>query len=202
MSQKKLALLIATRNPHKTREFISLLGPEFDVRDLVGTAAPAVEETGATFGENARLKAEQTSRWLGDYVLADDSGLEVDALAGAPGVFSARFAGESATDSENVAKLLRALAQCESGKRSARFRCVLAVARRGEILRVAESAVEGTITRSARGTDGFGYDPVFRPTGFKQTFGELPAEIKNSISHRARAVEALRPWLHHNLQGN
>jgi XTP/dITP diphosphohydrolase len=129
-------------------------------------------------------------------VVADDSGLEVDALKGAPGVYSARYAGEGATDQQNVERLLAELRR--SGVRppfSARFRCVLALARNGEAVKTFDGAVEGTIVDAPRGEGGFGYDPVFLPTGFEQTFGELTAEKKNSLSHRGRAIRLLRAVL-------
>lgn len=190
-------LLLATRNTHKTREFSEILGPDFAVRDLAGeSAAPVVEESGATFVENAILKAVAISKWSGDLVVADDSGLEVDALNGAPGVYSARYAGVGATDRENIARLLAELRR--SGAQppfTARFRCVLALARGGEVMDTFEGAVEGTIVEAPRGQGGFGYDPVFQPAGSTQTFGELPADAKNSQSHRAKAIGRLRAAL-------
>ena len=185
-------LLLATRNPHKTHEFIEILGERFQVRDLAETRAfdPA-EETGLTFEENAILKAVDASKHFPELVVADDSGLEVDALDGAPGVLSARYAGEHATDAENVAKLLRELSTRQAPW-PARFRCCVALARAGEILGTFEDAVEGTIVNAPRGSEGFGYDPVFKPEGFEQTFAELSPAEKNRISHRARAISALR----------
>jgi XTP/dITP diphosphohydrolase len=199
-----MELLLATHNAYKAREFRELLGGNFDVSDL--TAFPELtlpKETGGTFEENARLKAIAASkdRQVQDrhlLVLADDSGLEVDALGGAPGIFSARYAGEEATDKENIDKLLRELERVgahRSSQRAARFRCVLALACAGTILNILSGAVEGTIVDLPRGSHGFGYDPIFLPEGFDQTFGELPAEIKNQISHRARAVRAFRAAL-------
>jgi XTP/dITP diphosphohydrolase len=182
-------IIIATRNAHKTREFAQLLGDEFKVVDLNSfPQIEPVEETGSTFAENAILKASSASGKIVDLVLADDSGLEVDALGGAPGIFSARYAGENATDEQNIVKLLRALAQ--TNNRAARFRCVLALARHGELLGAFDGVVEGTIADLPRGSFGFGYDPIFMPSGFEQTFAELPA--KNEMSHRAKAVSALR----------
>lgn len=190
-------LIIATRNPHKTREFSEILGSEFVVRDLSGEPeAPVVEETGSTFAENAILKAVAISKWSGDLVVSDDSGLEVDALKGAPGVYSARYAGEGATDQQNVERLLAELRR--SGARppfTARFRCVLALARDGEAVKTFDGTVEGTIVDAPRGEGGFGYDPVFQPAGLEQTFGELTAEKKNSLSHRGRAIRLLRAML-------
>lgn len=184
--------LLATRNPHKTREFAEILGDVFDIRDLVDTPeSPVVEETGLTFETNAILKAVETSKHMPGMVVADDSGLEVDALGGAPGIFSARYAGEDATDAENVAKLLAELSHYPPGPHSARFRCALALAREGAFLETFHGVVEGTIVDAPRGGDGFGYDPVFQPLGFGQTFGELGAAEKNRISHRARAIQSL-----------
>lgn len=187
-------VLLATRNSHKTREFAEILGAEFVVRDLAEELElPVVEETGATFAENATLKAVATSRQFPGVVVADDSGLEVDSLNGAPGVYSARYAGEGATDKQNVAKLLAELEK-HPGSRpySARFRCVLAFAKEGDLLGTFEGIVEGTIVDAPRGSDGFGYDPVFQPLGSTQTFAELPSAEKNRISHRGRAIQLLR----------
>lgn len=190
-------LLLATRNSHKTREFAEILGPEFVVRDLAGELElPVVEETGVTFAENAALKAMATSRHFPGLVVADDSGLEVDALNGAPGVYSARYAGEGAADKQNVAKLLAELEKHPASRPySARFRCVLVLAKEGDLLGAFEGAVEGTIVDAPRGSDGFGYDPVFQPTGSTQTFAELPSAEKNRISHRGRAIQSLRTAL-------
>jgi XTP/dITP diphosphohydrolase len=190
-------LLLATRNFHKTREFADVLGPEFSVRDLSAeTEAPSVDETGSTFAENAILKAVGISRWSGGLVVADDSGLEVDALSGAPGVYSARYAGPGATDQENIARLLSELRRFELGTVfTARFRCVLALARGGELVETFEGAVEGTIVATPKGNTGFGYDPIFRPAGLTVTFGELTPEEKNAISHRGQAIRALRKAL-------
>lgn len=187
-------LLLATRNSHKTREFSETLGAGFVVRDLSGEwEAPAIEETGATFAENAILKAIAISKQFAGLVVADDSGLEVDALHGAPGVYSARYAGRDATDSENIVRLFLELRKCADERPfAARFRCVLALARSGEMLGTFEGAVEGTIVDPPRGAAGFGYDPVFQPAGLNQTFAELSSAEKNRISHRARAIRLLR----------
>ena len=191
-------LIVATRNTHKTREIQQLLGPEFEVRDL--SEYPEISETvenGESFEENAKLKAVAVSKKLPGLVIADDSGLEVDALGGAPGIYSARYADAKATDKQNMDKLLEELAQIgvEANQRRARFRCALALAREGRIVGIFEGAVEGTIVDPARGSHGFGYDPIFVPNEFEETFGELPAELKNTISHRARAIRALRAGL-------
>jgi XTP/dITP diphosphohydrolase len=190
-------LLLATRNAHKTREFGEILGPDVAVRDLSEEPeAPVIEETGATFADNAILKAVGISKHFPGLVVADDSGLEVDALNGAPGVFSARYAGTQATDAQNIARLLSELST-RSDQRPfvARFRCVLAVARDGQLRNTVEGFIEGTIVDAPRGNSGFGYDPVFQPIGFDQTFGELPSETKNKISHRAKAIRAVRSAL-------
>jgi XTP/dITP diphosphohydrolase len=190
-------LLLATRNAHKTREFSEILGNEFDVRDLSGEPdAPAIEETGATFAENAILKAVAISQQFPGLVVGDDSGLEVDALGGAPGVYSARYSGPGAKDSDNIARLLSELRKLSIERPySARFRCVLALARDGELLDTFEGVVEGAIVEPPRGTGGFGYDPVFQPAGLAQTFGEIVPEKKNRISHRANAIRLLRAAL-------
>lgn len=190
-------LLLATRNAHKTREFAQMLGATCAVSDLTGrTDLPEVEESGRTFEENATLKAVTISRLVGGLVVADDSGLEVEALDGAPGVYSARYAGAGASDSDNVAKLLADLtAGGVKAEAAARFRCVLAVARTGVLVQMFEGAVGGVIRPTATGTRGFGYDPVFKPEGSDLTFAQMGDEAKNAVSHRARAVEQLRKFL-------
>ena len=190
-----MKLVIATRNAGKAKEFRELLGDEFEIEDLSGYPdVPEVAETGKTFAENAALKAEAVSRLFDHLVLADDSGLEVEALNGAPGIYSARYSGEGATSVRNIEKLLRELEMHDprGQNRGARFRCVIAVARDGHILHFVEGKVEGSIIATPRGSGGFGYDPVFLPNEQDKTFGELAAHIKNRISHRAKAVEALR----------
>jgi XTP/dITP diphosphohydrolase len=185
-------LLLATRNSHKTREFAEILGAGFEIRDLADAAElPVVDETGLTFEANAILKAVEISKHFEELVVADDSGLEVDALQGAPGIYSARYAGAHATDAANVAKLLAELARQNVAARPARFRCALALAQRGELLRTFEGVIEGKIVDQPRGSAGFGYDPVFQPHGFEQTFAELSPVEKNRISHRAQAIRLL-----------
>ncbi len=189
-------LILATRNAHKTREFTEMLGADFTVEDL--RTHPGIDEViedGATFAENARRKAVAVSRQLPGLVLADDSGLEVDSLGGAPGVFSARFAGPEATDAANRRKLLEALRPIATPHRGARFRCALALARDGRVLAICEGTVVGQIVRQARGSAGFGYDALFQPNEFSETFAELPAAMKNSISHRGRAVPKMKQFL-------
>jgi XTP/dITP diphosphohydrolase len=193
-------LLLATRNAHKTREFAEILGKDFEVSDLSSVRdAPEIKETGGSFKENAILKALAVSRTKDRHLLvvADDSGLEVDALKGAPGIYSARYAGENVSDQANVDKLLRELSRqnLPASKRTARFRCVTALARAGKLLGTFEGLVEGAIADLARGRNGFGYDPIFVPEGFDRTFAELPAEIKNKISHRGKAIASLREGL-------
>jgi XTP/dITP diphosphohydrolase len=189
-----LRLLLATRNAHKTREFAEILGKEFEVCDFSSVPdAREIEETGATFEENAVLKALAASQDRHLLVAADDSGLEVDALDGAPGVYSARYAGQEATDEQNVDKLLSELARrnVSRPKLTARFRCVIALAREGKLLNTFEGVAEGVIIDLPHGEHGFGYDPIFVPKGFDRTFAELPAEMKNEISHRAQAARKL-----------
>ena len=191
-------LLLATRNAHKMREFRELLGPGFDVIDLSSFPEIAIpKETGRTFEENATLKAIAASKKLPNLVIADDSGLEVEALGGAPGIFSARYAGENAGDVPNVNKLLHELRKrnIATEKRSAQFRCVVALAQNGKLLGRFEGVVEGKIVDPPRGSGGFGYDPIFEPKGFDQTFAEMTAESKNKISHRGQAIAALRKAL-------
>jgi XTP/dITP diphosphohydrolase len=184
-------LLLATRNQHKTGEFARLLGRNFTVRDLTSKSdVPAIVESGATFEENAALKAVTISKiFPNEIVVADDSGLEVEALGGAPGIFSARYAGENANDRSNVEKLLREVQDAQD--RSARFYCVIALAKNGLLMITVAGKVAGKITKSPRGKSGFGYDPIFVPNGFSETFAELTSETKNKISHRAQATAAL-----------
>ena len=189
-----IELVVATRNRHKTREIQHILGPGFKVRDL--RAHPEVSEiceSGTSFEENAKLKAFAAARQLPALVIADDSGLEVDALGGAPGIHSARYAGANATERDKIDKLLRELdrVRATDDRRHARFRCVVALARDTTLLGTFEGIVEGTIANEMRGDYGFGYDPIFIPEGFQQTFGELPKDVKNAISHRAKAIRAL-----------
>ena len=189
-----IELVIATRNTHKSREIQHILGSNFRVHDL--TAHPEVSEileSGISFEENARVKALAASNQLPDLVIADDSGLEVDALGGAPGIYSARYAGATATDTDKIHKLLHELERVHAtdNLRRARFRCVVALARNSTLLGTFEGAVQGMIAKEVRGDSGFGYDPIFIPEGFERTFGELPAEVKNRISHRAQAIRGV-----------
>ena len=190
-------LLIATKNAHKTQEFRALLASRFAVTDLCAhPEIPAPEETGRTFAENAGIKALSASKQFAGLVLADDSGLCVDALRGAPGVHSARYAGPSASDADNRAHLLSELAAySEAHQRRARFQCALVLARDGQLLGVFQGAVEGVLLGREQGEGGFGYDSLFVPDGHEASFGVLPPEVKNGISHRSRALEAFERWL-------
>lgn len=189
-------IIIATKNSHKTSEFRAMLGAAYDVVDLTAfPEIPAAEETGATFEENAAIKALHAAARFPGWVLADDSGLEVDALGGAPGVISARYSGEGATDASNRAHLISELRKLGCEIFPARFRCVLCVAEGTRILGTWTGMVEGAIALTERGTGGFGYDALFTPQGETATFAELPAAVKNRLSHRARAFAAFREWL-------
>lgn len=218
-------LLIATRNAHKVGEIRAILGGQFQFLILVDFPnAPAVIEDADTFAGNATKKAVELARWLASdsqfaihdsttFILADDSGLEVDALNGAPGVLSARFAAsdknENSPDIDNNAKLLRLLRDVPLEKRTARFRCVIALLplphEKVEVAspvcyaeefetQIFEGACDGRIQFSANGRGGFGYDPLFVPDGFTQTFAELGEEVKNQLSHRAKALENLKQF--------
>jgi XTP/dITP diphosphohydrolase len=190
-----MRLLVATRNAHKLDEIRAILArPDLDVIGLEALpGAPEIEEDGDTFEANAIKKAVTIARLAGTWVLADDSGLEVDALAGAPGVYSARYAGEPADYAANNRKLLRELAGIRN--RRARFRCVMALSDPQGKTRTVEGRCEGHIIEAEAGTGGFGYDPLFVPEGARVTFAEMPAAEKNAISHRGRALQAAeRAW--------
>ena len=192
------SLLIATRNPGKVKEIESILADSgwtfSSLQTFPDIETPA--ETGATYAENAILKARFYALATGMCALADDSGLEVEALAGAPGVFSARYAGENASDTDRRALLVSELAKGRDLNRRARFVAVVAISdAKGSVLNVSEGICEGTIISSPRGDGGFGYDPLFVPDGHNQTFAELPEDIKNRISHRARALINTRDFL-------
>jgi len=191
-------LLLGTRNPGKLREITSILegsGWSFSSLqefDHVGSA----EENGVTYSENAIAKAQFYAAATGLVALADDSGLEVAALDGAPGVYSARYAGENASDADRRQLLLSELSKTSNTDRRARFVCVVAIADpAGTILNVSEGICNGTLTFSPRGDGGFGYDPLFIPDGYTQTFAELPETIKNRISHRALALVQTKQFL-------
>lgn len=214
-------LFIATRNAHKTSEVRAILGEEFrylTLKDL--PAAPEVVEDADTFAGNAGKKATELTRWLAskstnhqpstiNFVLADDSGLEVDALNGAPGVHSARFAAldtgapGNSKDADNNAKLLRLLKDVPAEKRTARFRCVIALVSITPHSTLCtphffDGACEGHIEFAPQGTGGFGYDPLFVPDGFKESFAELGEDVKNRLSHRAKALAKLKGYFRNN----
>ncbi len=191
-------ILIATKNAGKIKELKELTASLplqiSDLSEFVNVFEP--EETGATFVENAALKARYYARETNVWALADDSGLEVAALNNAPGVFSARYAGANVTDAERIEKLLRELNERGEENRRARFVCATAVAdETGEIKFVAEGFCDGQIAFAAKGGHGFGYDPIFIPDGFSETFGELSGAVKRQISHRARAVAKIIQYL-------
>ena len=181
----------ATSNKGKLREF-QLAAPDFDVRSL-DRIPEAPEETGDTFEANAIAKAEFYGQFTSDYLFADDSGLEVDALDGAPGVISARYAGENATDADNNRLLLERLTGEQN--RTARFVCVIALVKDGKLVRTFRGTVEGRIVDAPCGNGGFGYDPLFFYEPFGCTFGEVPLDRKMQVSHRAAALRAMFTFL-------
>ena len=185
------AVLLGTRNPGKVKEITSVLqdsGWSFSsLQEFEQVESP--EENGDTYSDNAIIKARFYAAATGMFALADDSGLEVDALEGAPGVFSARYAGKNATDADRRELLLSELAKTEDKDRRARFIAAVAIASPdGTIVNLSEGVCEGIITSVPRGAGGFGYDPLFIPDGHDQTFAELPENVKNRISHRGRAL--------------
>lgn len=236
-------IALATNNAHKVAEIRAILGKEFQFLTPADFPnCPKTLEDARTFAGNATKKSVELAQFLSRikhhashlkphaFVLADDSGLEVDALNGAPGVYSARFAGldkgehQNSSDVENRTKLLRLLKDVSPGKRTARFRCVIALTPLVEPVKnsvspvcyadefelqteLFDGACEGKIEFSEKGQGGFGYDSLFTPSGYSQTFGELPEEVKNRLSHRAKALEKLRNWLaksslHRSLSGS
>lgn len=190
-------LLLASNNRGKLREYASLLSDSGF--ELVTPADMGIDitvaETGTTFEENARLKAAALAEASGLLTLADDSGLAVDALGGEPGVYSARYAGENALDTDRNAYLLSKMHTIPAEKRTARFYCVIAIAQPGHIIATFEGTCEGFIGTEPRGTNGFGYDPVFYLPEYAKTMAELPPEIKNSISHRSIAAQKASRFL-------
>jgi len=192
LRKNKTQLLIATRNAGKIKELKELL-TELPIEIRCLNEFPNIvepEESGANFAENAVLKAKYYARQTKLWALADDSGLEVEALNGAPGVFSARYAGENASDKDRIEKLLKELESIR--QRRARFVCAMAVAdEKGVMKFIAEGVCDGIIALTASGTNGFGYDPIFIPDGFSNTFGELSGDVKQEISHRARALNKI-----------
>jgi len=185
-----MELVVATRNQDKLREIKALLkGLPVNVFSLDSfKGVPDVVEDGSTLEENARKKAVQTARFLKKFVVADDSGLEVKFLNGDPGVYSARFSGKGATYKSNNEKLLALLKDVPLAKRKACFKCVIAVADKGKIIGIAEGRCSGKIGFESKGDNGFGYDPVFTPDGYKKTFAQMGAAQKNKISHRSKAL--------------
>jgi XTP/dITP diphosphohydrolase len=197
MSSKHV-LVLGTHNAKKLRELAALVDPAiFDLRTLDDFPQPLeVDETGTTFAENAALKATQQATHLGHWVLADDSGLEVDALDGAPGVYSSRFSGENATDESNNELLLSRLEGLPPSRRSASFVCQAVLADpQGEVRAGGEGKCRGLIRGQPAGSAGFGYDPLFEVVEYHQTFGELGAAVKSVLSHRARALRMIAPQL-------
>jgi XTP/dITP diphosphohydrolase len=186
-------VIIATKNAGKVKEFQTLFAEKgLTVKSLLDVEnAPDVEETGETFAENAILKAETIANYLNKVVIADDSGLAVDALGGKPGVYSARYAGEHKNDKENMAKVLEELKGVPFEQRTARFHCALAVAIPNQRTVVVEGTCEGYIAEAPTGTNGFGYDPIFYVPEQQKTMAELSKEEKNKISHRANALKKL-----------
>ncbi|HHI96446.1 MAG TPA: XTP/dITP diphosphatase [Thermodesulfatator atlanticus] len=192
--KKEKILVLATRNPGKLRELKALLQDlDLEVKGLEEfPEAPEVIETGQTFFENAFQKAREIALATGHLAMADDSGLEVDALGGAPGVFSARYAGPKASDEENIKKLLKELEGVPLERRTARFRCVIVVYHPSGHWFKAEGTWEGLITLEPRGEGGFGYDPVFLIPDLGKTAAEIPPELKNQLSHRAKALAEMK----------
>ncbi len=186
-----LTVYCATSNPGKLREF-QLAAPDFDIRALPAKVPPP-EENGSTFEENAAAKAEYYGQFADGYLFADDSGLEVDTLGGAPGVHSARYAGEHASDDQNNALLLENLKH--AADRTARFVCVIALVKDAKLVKTFRGSVEGRILHAAEGSGGFGYDPLFFYEPFGCTFGEAPIADKMKVSHRAQALEAMFTFL-------
>ena len=190
-----MKIVAATGNKHKIEEIESItkkFGMNVITKAEAGVGDLEVEETGTTFEENSLIKAEAIMKATGMPAIADDSGLEADALDGAPGVYSARFSGEGATDESNNAKLLKLMENVPDDKRSARFVSVVTLCFPDGTVVAARGECPGTLRRSPRGDGGFGYDPLFVPVGYDKTYAEISAEEKNIISHRAKALGILR----------
>ncbi len=190
-------IIIATKNAGKVKDFETLFSPKgFKVKSLLDfPEIEEVEETGVTFAENATLKAEAISSALNKPVIADDSGLAIDALNGEPGVYSARYAGENKDDNANIEKVLQKLNDVPFEKRTARFHCALAIAVPGKRTEIVEGTCEGHILEEKRGENGFGYDPIFFVEKWRCSMAELTKEQKNQISHRANALKKLAPLI-------
>lgn len=197
MQQTITEIIVATKNAGKVAEFkAALSGLPYKIMSLADLGSyPEAPENGVTFIENARSKAEFYARLTGRLCLADDSGLEVDYLKGEPGVYSARYAGEHASDEANNQKLLANLSAVPQKDRTARFRCVLALANPEQTLLTADGTVEGVILTAPRGNNGFGYDPLFLVPEIGRTLAEMSSEEKNGISHRGRAIKKLAKQL-------
>lgn len=194
---KKIHLIVATKNAHKAKEIARILPPQYELHTLDEyPGIPDPVEDGTTFAANAAIKAEAVSARVPGLVVADDSGICVDVLNGAPGVMSARFCGEHGKDDENNRKLLRELAALPGqAPYKAHYACVISLAQDGKEIASFSGTVEGQITLTPTGTGGFGYDPLFIPDGYKCTMAQLTAEEKDSISHRARALRLLADYL-------
>ncbi|MFD1018948.1 XTP/dITP diphosphatase [Thalassobacillus hwangdonensis] len=190
-------LVIATKNAGKVKEFKEMLKDfGIEVKSLLDLDFEGdIVEDGLTFEENATIKAETIAEWKGIPVLADDSGLEIDALDGRPGVYSARYAGEEKDDVKNMEKVLEEMQQVPDEQRTARFVCSVAVARPGHPTFVERGTCEGSIGREPRGTNGFGYDPIFYPEGADRSMAEHDPSEKNAISHRRNAIKKVEEWL-------
>ena len=190
-------LIIATKNAGKAKEFQQFFAQlHIRVKSLLDfDDLPDVEETGTTFAENARIKAETIAELLDMPVLADDSGLEIDALQGRPGIYSARYAGEDKDDEANIRKVLEEMQSVPMEKRTARFVCVLALAEKGKETVITEGYCEGKIALHPAGENGFGYDPIFIPEGYTNTLAELDPSVKQEISHRRHAMDQLQALL-------
>jgi XTP/dITP diphosphohydrolase len=187
-------IVLASNNPGKVREFNQLLSDtELEVVPQSAFSVPEIEETGLTFVENAILKARNATQHTGLPAIADDSGLEVDALSGAPGIYSARYAGAGASDLDNLEKLLTSLQGVDDDQRSARFQCLMVYMRhaRDPTPRIFQGTWEGSILREPRGSGGFGYDPVFLVPEMNRASAELPPDVKNRLSHRGQAIRQL-----------
>ena len=185
--------ILASKNQHKAEEIKQILGEGYEIITQTDAGAGDIEvvEDGATFEENAKKKAETIMQATGKPCIADDSGLCVDYLGGAPGIYTARYAGEHATDLENIQKLLSALEGVPQENRGAQFVCVIAVAVPGEETRFYRGECHGRILTEIRGEGGFGYDPIFYVEEYQQSLAEVPAEVKNAISHRSKALNAM-----------
>ena len=191
-------VVIATKNKGKVEEFQTLFQPyNIKARSLfdLSKQIPPIEETGSTFEENAIIKAEQISSLLNSTVMADDSGLVVDALNGQPGVYSARYAGIDSTDEKNINKVLSEMKGIPMSKRTAKFVCVIAVSEPGEKTFFKKGICEGHIAYTKAGINGFGYDPIVIPAGYDKTMAQLTRAEKNKISHRTNALNQLKNWL-------